>query len=152
MPRRAICPFGFLHPVLFYLNIYHSSPRLANLHRSRDVQLYLRRNPVPVDTESLKALSRHRGRLGVDQSLYHNLVQSRLTGLFNILFLLLRPFLMWLFSALESSGLSSSKLQRSSLETDITAPQLSNSPQYYDRQLMLVISLRNDLRWGLRTL
>lgn len=40
------------------------------------------------------------------------------------------PFLMWLFSATESRGLSNSKLQRSSAETDMTAPQLSNSPQY----------------------
>ena len=39
-------------------------------------------------------------------------------------------FLIWLFNALESRGLSSSKLQSSSPDTDITAPQLSNSPQY----------------------
>jgi hypothetical protein len=39
---------------------------------------------------------------------------------------------MWLFSALESRGLSSSKLQSNSEETDMTAPQLSNSPQYYN--------------------
>lgn len=44
--------------------------------------------------------------------------------------LFLLPFLMWLFRALESRGFSSSKLHRSSEETDITAPQLSNSPQY----------------------
>lgn len=37
---------------------------------------------------------------------------------------------MWLFSALESSGLRSSKLQSSAEDTDMTAPQLSNSPQY----------------------
>lgn len=43
---------------------------------------------------------------------------------------LFRPFLMWLFNALESRGLSSSKLHSNSPETDITAPQLSNSPQY----------------------
>lgn len=48
-----------------------------------------------------------------------------------MVFLLFLPFLMWLFKALESSGLSSSKLQSSSDETDMTAPQLSNSPQYY---------------------
>lgn len=47
-----------------------------------------------------------------------------------MLCLLFLPFLMWLFSALESNGLSSSKLQRSSADTDMTAPQLSNSPQY----------------------
>jgi hypothetical protein len=42
---------------------------------------------------------------------------------------------MWLFSALESSGFSSSKLQRSSGEMDIMAPQLSNSPQYLGLEL-----------------
>ena len=54
-----------------------------------------------------------------------------LTGLLSMFCLLLRPFLMWLFKALESRGLSSSKLHNSSSETAITAPQLSNSPQYY---------------------
>ena len=58
-------------------------------------------------------------------------VEKERTGLFSMLFLLLRPFLMWLFKALESNGFSSSKLQRSSPDTDMTAPQLSNSPQYY---------------------
>lgn len=53
------------------------------------------------------------------------------TGLIRALLRLFRPFLMWLFRALESKGLRSSKLQRSSEETLITAPQLSNSPQYY---------------------
>lgn len=38
---------------------------------------------------------------------------------------------MWFFKALESRGFRSSKLQSSSSDTDITAPQLSNSPQYY---------------------
>lgn len=52
-----------------------------------------------------------------------------------MLCLLFLPFLIWLFSALESSGLSSSKLQSNSFETDMTAPQLSNSPQYYDHML-----------------
>ena len=55
---------------------------------------------------------------------------KRLTGLFSIFCLLFRPFLMWLFKALESSGFRSSKLHSSSLDTDMTAPQLSNSPQY----------------------
>lgn len=55
---------------------------------------------------------------------------GRLTGLLNMLFLLLRPFLMWFFRAVESRGFKSSKLQRSSPETDMIAPQLSNSPQY----------------------
>jgi hypothetical protein len=55
------------------------------------------------------------------------------TGLFRMWFLLLRPFLMWFLRAFESSGLSSSKLHSSSDETDMTAPQLSNSPQYYNR-------------------
>lgn len=54
------------------------------------------------------------------------------TGLFNMLCLLFLPFLMWLLRALESSGFKSSKLQRSSADTDMTAPQLSNSPQYFD--------------------
>lgn len=40
------------------------------------------------------------------------------------------PFLMWLFSALESSGFRSSNEHKSSPETLMTAPQLSNSPQY----------------------
>lgn len=53
-----------------------------------------------------------------------------LTGLLSKLFRLLRPFLMWFFNAVESSGFNNSKLQRSSPETDIIAPQLSNSPQY----------------------
>lgn len=48
-----------------------------------------------------------------------------------MLFRLLRPFLIWFFSAVESRGFSNSKLQRSSPETDMMAPQLSNSPQYY---------------------
>lgn len=54
------------------------------------------------------------------------------TGLFSMLWRLLRPFLIWLFNALESSGFSSSKLQSNSPDTDITAPQLSNSPQYWN--------------------
>ncbi len=40
------------------------------------------------------------------------------------------PFLIWLFSALLSSGFSSSNEHSNSPETLITAPQLSNSPQY----------------------
>lgn len=44
------------------------------------------------------------------------------------------PFLIWFFRAVESSGLSSSKLHSSSPDTDIMAPQLSNSPQYYRQQ------------------
>jgi hypothetical protein len=47
-----------------------------------------------------------------------------------MLFRLLRPFLMWFFKALESNGLRSSKLQSNSADTDMMAPQLSNSPQY----------------------
>jgi len=54
----------------------------------------------------------------------------KLTGLLSICWRLLRPFLMWLLRALESRGLSNSKLHRSSADTDMTAPQLSNSPQY----------------------
>lgn len=54
----------------------------------------------------------------------------RRTGLFSMFCLLFRLFLMWLFSALESRGFRSSKLQSSSGETDMTAAQLSNSPQY----------------------
>lgn len=50
-----------------------------------------------------------------------------------MLCLLFLPFLMWLFRALESRGFRSSKLQSSSEDTDMTAPQLSNSPQYYFR-------------------
>lgn len=57
-------------------------------------------------------------------------VGFKLTGLLKVLLRLFLPFLMWLFSALESSGFKSSKLQSNSLETLITAPQLSNSPQY----------------------
>jgi hypothetical protein len=53
-----------------------------------------------------------------------------LTGLLSMLFRLLRPFLMWFFKALESNGLRSSKLQSNSADTDMMAPQLSNSPQY----------------------
>lgn len=48
-----------------------------------------------------------------------------------MLWRLFRLFLIWLFNALESSGLRSSKLQSNSPDTDMTAPQLSNSPQYY---------------------
>lgn len=47
-----------------------------------------------------------------------------------MLCLLFLPFLIWLLRALESRGLRSSKLQSSSEDTDMTAPQLSNSPQY----------------------
>lgn len=60
-----------------------------------------------------------------------------LTGLFSMLCRLFLPFLMWLLSALESRGFKSSKEQSSSPETLITAPQLSNSPQYYRRQYPL---------------
>lgn len=56
--------------------------------------------------------------------------EPRHTGLFSICCLLFRPFLMWLFNALESRGFKSSKLHNNSEETDMTAPQLSNSPQY----------------------
>lgn len=52
------------------------------------------------------------------------------TGLLSICCRLLRPFLMWLLRALESSGFRSSKLHSNSEDTDMTAPQLSNSPQY----------------------
>lgn len=52
------------------------------------------------------------------------------TGELSMLWRLFLLFLIWLFSALESRGLRSSKLQSSSPETDMTAPQLSNSPQY----------------------
>lgn len=45
-----------------------------------------------------------------------------LTGLFSMCWRLLRPFLIWLFKALESRGLRSSKLQSNSADTDITAP------------------------------
>jgi hypothetical protein len=54
----------------------------------------------------------------------------RHTGLLSIWFRLFLPFLMWCLRAFESSGLSSSKLHKSSVDTDMTAPQLSNSPQY----------------------
>lgn len=58
------------------------------------------------------------------------MVTGERTGLLSICCLLFRPFLMWLFKAFESRGFKSSKLQSSSDETDMTAPQLSNSPQY----------------------
>lgn len=64
-------------------------------------------------------------------SFVKHLLIGELTGLFSIWFLLFLPFLIWLFNAFESSGFSNSKLQRSSEDTDMTAPQLSNSPQYY---------------------
>jgi hypothetical protein len=66
-------------------------------------------------------------------------IKESLTGELSALFLLFRPFLIWLFSALESSGLRSSKLQSSSELTLITAPQLSNSPQYYRDTLAMSI-------------
>lgn len=50
---------------------------------------------------------------------------------------LFRPFLMWFFRAVESKGFNNSKEQRSSPETDMIAPQLSNSPQYYDKLVEL---------------
>jgi hypothetical protein len=52
------------------------------------------------------------------------------TGEFSMLCRLFLLFLICCFSALESRGLRSSKLHSNSAETDITAPQLSNSPQY----------------------
>lgn len=55
--------------------------------------------------------------------------REKLTGLLSVLLRLFLPFLIWLFSALESSGFNNSKLQSNSLETLMTAPQLSNSPQ-----------------------
>lgn len=58
------------------------------------------------------------------------ITRIRHTGLLSIELRLFLPFLIWLFSADESSGFRSSKLQRSSEDTDMTAPQLSNSPQY----------------------
>lgn len=59
------------------------------------------------------------------------------TGELSMLWRLFLLFLMWLFSALESRGLRSSKLQSNSPETDMTAPQLSNSPQYCQRSAMI---------------
>jgi hypothetical protein len=53
----------------------------------------------------------------------------KLTGLFNMLWRLFLPFLMWLLSALLSSGFSNSNEQSNSALTLMTAPQLSNSPQ-----------------------
>jgi hypothetical protein len=68
------------------------------------------------------AYSWHRRRLG----------ERQLTGLLSMLFRSFRPFLIWLFNCAESRGFNNSKLHSSSPETDMIAPQLSNSPQYYD--------------------
>lgn len=57
-------------------------------------------------------------------------LKPQLTGELMKFFRLFRCFLMWFFNPLESSGFRSSKLHNSSDDTDITAPQLSNSPQY----------------------
>lgn len=65
-----------------------------------------------------------------------------LTGLLSICWRLFRPFLMWLFRALESRGLRSSKLQSNSDDTDMTAPQLSNSPQYYKQSVRGKMSVK----------
>lgn len=64
-------------------------------------------------------------------------LEARHTGELSMLWRLFLLFLMWLLSALESRGLRSSKLQSSSPETDMTAPQLSNSPQYCRRLAMI---------------
>lgn len=53
------------------------------------------------------------------------------TGLLSMLLRRCLPFLICVLRAAESRGFSSSKLHRSSVETAMTAPQLSNSPQYY---------------------
>jgi hypothetical protein len=68
------------------------------------------------------------GLLGVSAEALFELLE--LTGLFNIFWRLLFAFFMWCFKALESSGFNNSKLHSNSAETDMTAPQLSNSPQY----------------------
>lgn len=63
----------------------------------------------------------------------------------------LRPFLMCLFNAVESNGFNSSKLQSNSEDTDMTAPQLSNSPQYYisnQCHVKLSMVMTYDLRWA----
>ena len=78
-------------------------------------------------------------------------VQEQLTGLFSIFCRIVRPFLIWLLRALESRGLRSSKLQRSSPETDMTAPQLSNSPQYCQEELSVrarILSEQTYVRCG----
>jgi hypothetical protein len=62
-------------------------------------------------------------------------VKPLLTGLLSMFWRSFRPFLIWRLRALESSGFSNSKLHNSSPETDMTAPQLSNSPQYCIRML-----------------
>lgn len=80
------------------------------------------------DEASLGIVAPQMRSLGTSEG--HTQGMKRLTGLLNKLFRLLRPFLIWFFNAVESKGFSSSKLQRSSLDTDIIAPQLSNSPQY----------------------
>lgn len=67
----------------------------------------------------------------ISQWLQRPKVLLELTGLWCIMeVLLLRLFFICCFNAVESNGLSSSKLHSSSPETLITAPQLSNSPQY----------------------
>lgn len=67
----------------------------------------------------------------VSKSNHKTDVRHKLTGLLSMLLRRCLPFLMCVLRAAESSGLSSSKLHRSSVETAMTAPQLSNSPQYY---------------------
>lgn len=87
----------------------------VHLRNSVDTDLQAGHDVVSYDRLSVRAA----GRIG-----------RKHTGLLSRVCLFLRSALMCCFKALESSGFSSSKLQRSSAETDMTAPQLSNSPQY----------------------
>lgn len=117
--------------------------------------------PCNLYSFTLTTVARHSGDIhsqAVRWSQYEDLEEAmgdepRHTGLFSICCLLFRPFLMWLFNALESRGFKSSKLHNSSEETDMTAPQLSNSPQYWTMSVYMhrVRSSREDVTYIWRT-
>lgn len=123
-------------PSLSYIEIVVScncDPQIRMLSCFGWCSLGLRRPRAPfVVAGYLDALRLYIRRLCIVLAdLMNGNIHASLTGLLSICCRLLRPFLMWLLRALESRGFRSSKLQSSSAETDITAPQLSNSPQYW---------------------
>lgn len=141
LPRLVLCS-SLLWRFPLFLNKLIPCLILRHETRGRSLRISIRPNSGPgyatiacvYETSSLvfESYLLPRGRMRIWAtlpSLYTLWGCTCAGGLLSIELRLFLPFLIWLFSADESSGFRSSKLQRSSEDTDMTAPQLSNSPQ-----------------------
>jgi hypothetical protein len=122
MFAEPACPIGYLREL--HWMFYRGSRDFIFLSHGRGFFCCLRAVKSLAAYIYLKSQMRRRcrvaGVLGEDYTLCGNTPVGG--GLLTMLFLLFRLFFIWLFSALESSGLSSSKLHRSSVDTLMTAP------------------------------